>query len=47
MLDAGRVLEYGPPLELMQKEGGAFRSLCEQSGEVRSPLPLSRLTKAE
>ena len=33
MLDHGKVVEFGTPWELMQKEGGAFRALCKQSGE--------------
>lgn len=33
MLDHGKVMEYGAPWELMQKEGGIFRELCKQSGE--------------
>lgn len=44
MLDAGRVLEFDSPYALLQIEGGAFRELCERSGEVRlrgltGPLP--------
>ena len=34
MLDAGRVLEFDSPHALLQIEGGAFRDLCERSGEV-------------
>ena len=33
MLDQGRVVEFGTPWDLMQKEDGAFRDLCRQSGE--------------
>lgn len=33
MLDHGRVVEFGTPWELMQKEDGSFRDLCRQSGE--------------
>lgn len=33
MLDHGKVMEYGAPWELMQKEKGIFRELCKQSGE--------------
>lgn len=43
MLDAGRVLEFDSPLTLLGKEGGAFRDLCERSGEVRLPTPRVRL----
>ncbi|WVQ79432.1 hypothetical protein IAT38_001530 [Cryptococcus sp. DSM 104549] len=33
VLDQGRVVEFGTPWELMQKEEGMFRDLCKQSGE--------------
>ncbi|OXH00309.1 hypothetical protein C370_07338, partial [Cryptococcus neoformans A1-35-8] len=33
VLDHGKVMEYGTPWELLQKEGGFFRDLCKQSGE--------------
>lgn len=33
VLDHGRVVEFGTPWELMQKEDGSFRDLCRQSGE--------------
>ena len=29
MLDAGEVAEFGPPAELMQLEGGAFRAMVD------------------
>ena len=32
MLDKGSVLEYAPPLELLNDEESAFRSLAEDSG---------------
>ena len=32
VLDAGRVVELGPPRELWEKEGGVFRGMCEASG---------------
>ncbi|EGX89676.1 ABC bile acid transporter, putative [Cordyceps militaris CM01] len=34
VLDAGMVVEAGTPSELWEKPGGAFRELCEQSGEA-------------
>ena len=34
VLDKGRVIEYGSPLELIEKSSvGVFRSMCEESGE--------------
>ena len=33
VLDKGEVLEYDSPLDLMQKEGSAFRGLCMAHGE--------------
>ncbi|OAA56408.1 ABC transporter, transmembrane domain, type 1 [Cordyceps fumosorosea ARSEF 2679] len=34
VLDRGAVVEEGSPRELWEKEDGAFRELCEQSGEA-------------
>lgn len=34
VLDHGAVVEYGHPHELMQKEDGHFRSMCEMSGDM-------------
>ncbi|KAL4914338.1 P-loop containing nucleoside triphosphate hydrolase protein [Aspergillus aurantiobrunneus] len=33
VLDAGRVVEWGPPRELLGIEGGVFKGLVERSGE--------------
>jgi len=33
VLSDGQVAEFGTPAELWEKEGGVFRSMCEQSGE--------------
>ena len=33
MLDQGRVIEFGTPFELFNKSGGAFRNLCNESGD--------------
>ena len=41
MLDHGKVVEFGPPWELMQKEDGMFRDLCRQSGEESQLLEVS------
>ncbi|KAJ2514779.1 hypothetical protein H4217_005564, partial [Coemansia sp. RSA 1939] len=33
VLDNGRVAEFDTPYNLLQKEGGIFRSMCKESGE--------------
>jgi ABC-type multidrug transport system fused ATPase/permease subunit len=42
VLDKGEVIEYADPWELLQKEGGSFRSMCETSGNLDSLLDLAR-----
>ncbi|KAL1921756.1 uncharacterized protein VTP21DRAFT_10398 [Calcarisporiella thermophila] len=34
VLDQGRVVEQGPPCELIRRPGGRFRELCARSGEM-------------
>jgi ABC-type multidrug transport system fused ATPase/permease subunit len=34
VLDKGEVVEYGHPHELLSKEKGMFRRMCESSGEL-------------
>ncbi|KAK3901202.1 ATP-dependent bile acid permease [Staphylotrichum tortipilum] len=34
VLDKGEIVEYGHPWELMGKEGGVFRGMCEMSGDL-------------
>ncbi|KAL5121776.1 Transporter of the ATP-binding cassette (ABC) [Pleosporales sp. CAS-2024a] len=34
VLDKGCVIEYGDPYDLVTKEGGNFRGMCETSGEL-------------
>jgi ABC-type multidrug transport system fused ATPase/permease subunit len=34
VLDQGSVVEYGDPWDLVRKEGGSFRGMCEMSGEL-------------
>jgi ABC-type multidrug transport system fused ATPase/permease subunit len=36
VLDQGKVMEYGDPFELVSKEGGSFRAMCEMSGEIET-----------
>lgn len=33
VLDAGHVVEFGKPSELLQKKGGLFRSLVDESSD--------------
>jgi len=42
VLDKGSVVEYAHPWELIQKEGGTFKSMCEMSGDLET---LSKLAK--
>lgn len=32
MLEKGTVVEFGPPVELMEKDSSAFRALCMAQG---------------
>ncbi|KAF2810986.1 uncharacterized protein BDZ99DRAFT_415278 [Mytilinidion resinicola] len=34
VLDKGEVIEYGDPWDLVRREGGVFRGMCETSGEL-------------
>ncbi|KAJ0387812.1 hypothetical protein COL922a_001647 [Colletotrichum nupharicola] len=34
VLDKGAVVEYGHPYELIRKENGSFRGMCDMSGEL-------------
>ncbi|KAI4131960.1 MAG: hypothetical protein LQ338_000944 [Usnochroma carphineum] len=34
VLDKGRLVEYGPPWELISQEGGIFQGMCEMSGDL-------------
>ncbi|KAI5859465.1 P-loop containing nucleoside triphosphate hydrolase protein [Durotheca rogersii] len=36
VLDHGEVAEYGHPHELLKKEGGNFRGMCEMSGDMEA-----------
>lgn len=43
VLDKGRVLEYGSPLELIENSKlGAFRGMCEETGEYEELVELAR-----
>ncbi|KAN0061178.1 Transporter of the ATP-binding cassette (ABC) [Thecaphora frezii] len=47
VLDKGKVIEFGSPKELMEKEGGVFQSMCEQSGEMAELKRLADEADAE
>ncbi len=34
VLDKGEVIEFDAPWELIQKDGGVFRGMCEMSGDL-------------
>lgn len=38
VIDAGRVVEFGKPKELWDRDGGLFKELCEKSGIHREQL---------
>ena len=42
VLDKGEVIEYADPWELLQKEDGSFRGMCETSGDFDTLLELAR-----
>ncbi|KAL4753658.1 hypothetical protein BDW72DRAFT_21058 [Aspergillus terricola var. indicus] len=42
VLDHGRVVEFDHPWALVNKEGGIFRSMCENSGNLETLLELAK-----
>ncbi|KAF1915468.1 ATP-dependent bile acid permease-like protein [Ampelomyces quisqualis] len=36
VLDKGAVVEFGDPFDLVSKEGGSFRAMCETTGELET-----------
>jgi ABC-type multidrug transport system fused ATPase/permease subunit len=46
VLDRGEVMEYGPPWELLDKEEGMFKSMCETSGEMELLREMAKSAKA-
>jgi len=42
VLDKGAVVEYGDPFDLVRKEGGSFRSMCETTGEIEALTKLAK-----
>lgn len=41
VLDKGEVVEYADPWELIQKENGAFRGMCQMSGDFDTLIDLA------
>lgn len=41
VLDKGRLVEYGPPWELLQQEEGWFRGMCETSGDGEALMEIA------
>jgi ABC-type multidrug transport system fused ATPase/permease subunit len=44
VLDKGEVVEYGGPWELIQKEKGIFKGMCDMTGEVETLRSLAKKT---
>lgn len=42
VLENGEVVEYDDPWELIRKEEGSFRAMCETSGDFDTLLELAR-----
>jgi len=42
ILDKGEVIEYGGPWELIQKEKGFFKGMCDMTGERETLRDLAR-----
>ena len=47
VLGAGEVVEYDTPLALLSKEGGNFRGLAEESGDLESLLAVAKEAAGE
>ena len=42
VLDKGEVIEFEQPWDLLKKEGGMFKGMCEMTGEMDSLLKLAK-----
>ena len=42
VLEKGEVMEFGDPYDLVRKEGGMFRGMCEMSGDLDGLLKLAK-----
>ncbi|KAJ3002977.1 UNVERIFIED_CONTAM: hypothetical protein HDU68_005925 [Siphonaria sp. JEL0065] len=48
VLDRGQVVEFGTPMELIEKEnGGYFRKMCDDSGEIGELIKIAKRAEAE
>lgn len=47
VLDKGSVIEFGDPFDLVTKEGGSFRSMCETSGELEALVSTAKAASEE
>lgn len=47
VLDDGRVVEFDAPWELLKKESGAFRGMCEKSGNLNGLVHAARQAEAQ
>ena len=41
VLDKGKVLEFGSPIDLMRQEGSTFNSMCQETGEYEDLLEIA------
>lgn len=47
VLDAGNLIEFDSPAALLQKEGGYFKSLVDESGDKENLYDLAKTAAAE
>ena len=47
VLDRGQVVEYAPPWDLLRREGGWFRGMCEVSGEMDALVEVAEKAERE
>ncbi|KAH5535557.1 hypothetical protein HBI27_170090 [Parastagonospora nodorum] len=47
VLDKGSVIEFGNPFDLVTKEGGSFRSMCETTGELDALIATAKAAHEE
>lgn len=47
MLDKGELIEFDAPWELIRKEKGIFRGMCEMSGDLDELMEEARKAEAK
>jgi ABC-type multidrug transport system fused ATPase/permease subunit len=47
VLDRGRVVEFGEPWDLMEREGGMFAGMCQESGDAGALRDIAKRAKEE